>query len=322
MNYNPIRRVVASFGLQVEHMTRKATLPDLDYLVREYGSGRTAKDLARQCGVSRNVIYRALVAGGANMRKGGFVPTVSAFDPADVLAMFDSGIGSVGISKRTGATIREVNATLVANGRQPRSRSEQQLARMAAASPSERKALAAAAHAAVRGRKASPEELVKRANRRARVVSDYEVQLSSMLTQRGVQHGTQTPVGPYNCDLSIGAVAVEVWGGHWHWAGSHIAGCEERFRYIMDRGWHILVVAVSSSSPLTPAVADYVVSYCERANADPSAVREYRVIWRAGEDSTGGRADSADFSVEPPFGHARDAANGRYKRVPREAVHV
>src|SRR5690606_37643437 len=110
-------------------------------------------------------------------------------------------------------------------------------------------------------------------------------------------------IGPYNCDLAVHPVAVEVFGGGWHWHGAHYARAEERFRYIMNEGWYVLVVVVGFNGrfPLTPAVGDYVASEIERARRDPSLVGQYRVVWGAGEFSTGGRLEDDHFSIEPPF---------------------
>ena len=137
-----------------------------------------------------------------------------------------------------------------------------------------------------------------------------------MLADRGIKTIPQFPIGRYNCDLATDSIAVEVWGGHWHWHGAHLARTEERFRYIMNRRWNILVVCIQKSFPLTAAVGDYVASYIKTLSSSPPNICEYRVIWGAGEFSTGGRADDDYFSVKPPFTRAHNLTTGRYMRIP------
>lgn len=291
----------------------------MNNLVSEYESGVSVDDLARNLGIGRTTVYRKLRAAGAQMRVGQFVKSADP-DMAAALTLFNSGLGVAAVAERIGTTRIILQRAFRDAGIPTRNRSEQQFARMARMSPEDRQRLADAAHEAAKGREHTPAEKAKRARTNAARkdrASHYEVALLDMLRARGVAAVPQRPIGPYNCDIAIHPVAVEVWGGHWHWHGKHIATTEQRVRYLMDAGWHVLIVAVNSTSPLTPAVADYVVAETERLRRDPSAVREYRVIWRACEDATGGRADDDHFSVEPPFTNARDPATGQYKRVPR-----
>lgn len=317
MIHDAIGEVGATLRLKVEHMPGKLPPLNFDDIVQDYRSGMTAADIAGKLGIGTSSVIRILAGKKVSRRVGGYVPSVTP-DRDTVLDLYDSGIGAHGIAKRLGCKSRgQVQRIIIDSGRSLRDRSAQQQARMDAATREQRLALTAAAHASVRGKAQDPALLIKRAMARTKLVGRDELVLSAMLANRGISTDQQTPVGPYNCDLTSGAVAVEVWGGNWHWHGRHIARCEKRFRYIMDRGWNILVVVVNRTSPMNESVADYVASYIQESDADPSSVREYRVIWRAGEDSTGGRSDDAHFSVEPPFGGRRNPTNGRYERVAR-----
>jgi hypothetical protein len=77
------------------------------------------------------------------------------------------------------------------------------------------------------------------------------------------------------------------------------------------------MVAVNAGSPMTQAVADYVAAYIKQARSNPSAPREYRVIWGAGQFSTSGGLNDDNFSIEPPFTVTRDITTGRYYRIAR-----
>jgi len=200
-----------------------------------------------------------------------------------------------------------------------RGRGEAMSMRMARATPEERCALASAAHAAVRGRTASDAELVARAIQKSHSgahISRIETLLGTMLAERGIAIGTQTAIGRYNADITSGAVAVEVFGGNWHFYGAHARRAPERFRYILDAGWHVLIVLVTDRTPLVAAGADYVTAFIKAADSDPSGIRQYRMIGGGGEILATCGADSDELPLEYPFRAARDSA-GRYQRAGR-----
>ncbi|GAG79305.1 unnamed protein product, partial [marine sediment metagenome] len=61
------------------------------------------------------------------------------------------------------------------------------------------------------------------------------------------------------------------------WHGYHFAVVEKRFRYILNAGWTILVIAVSKLYPITSETADYIAAFIQRARRDPSLRRQYRM---------------------------------------------
>ncbi|OYT82416.1 MAG: hypothetical protein CFE48_03740 [Pseudomonas sp. PGPPP2] len=318
MSYDSTSKIPALYRFEIVNMPRKTIVPNLDDLVAKYVAGASIDDICSQFSVSRAVLYRSFSEAGVVMRNAGR-PKIEL--PTErLIEMFNSGVGISGIATYFKVAPNVIIRHLKLAGVPTRNRSEQQSARMATTAPDERKRLAQRANEAARGRVHSAEEKAQRAltnQTRSARISRYETQLFTMLVNRGIYPTTQHPIGPYNCDLAAHPVAVEVWGGHWHWTGKHAAITEERFRYLMNAGWHVMVVAVNNTSPLTAAVADYVASEIKLLRSDPSLVREYRVIWRAGEYTTRGCLEDNDFSVEPPFTYARDPATGRYKSVPR-----
>lgn len=302
------RRGVVSRGLFAQVDTRE--------IARRYAAGESRHSLMKRFGVGEKVIYRALAENGVERR-----PRRRPASADRVAEMFLSGIGVAKIAKSLGTCVPAIVEALAERGLEPRGRSEQQRARMQRASPTERKLLASAANKAMRGRARTFDEKCKmaatfeaRQNRRS---SKAENRLAEMLRARGLAPTRQKAIGPYNCDLAIPGVAVEVLGGKWHWHGDHAARAEERTRYILNAGWHLLMIAVDRSSPLTAAVADYVVAYAKGARRNPTAPREYRVIWRAGKFSTAGSADDEKITLEPPFRSRRNPATGRYETVAR-----
>jgi hypothetical protein len=91
----------------------------------------------------------------------------------------------------------------------------------------------------------------------------------------------------------------------------------ERIRYILNAGWHLLMVRIDRTAPFADATADYIISYVKRARRHPSAPRQYRVIRRAGELVASGSVKDHEFSIVPTFTSGRDPISGRYQTVPR-----
>lgn len=237
----------------------------------------------------------------------------------DVIAAFNSGIGVAGMMDAIGISVAATKTILKKNGIALRNRSQQQFARMASYTKEEIKKLTRNANIASKYRTVSVESLCKRAKTVEKKVdfwqSDSEIILAKMLLERGIETIPQKAIGRYNCDLTSNTVAVEIFGGHWHWHGQHLARTKDRVNYILDQGWDVLMVAVNQSFPLTDEVADYIASYINSRSRNPTRPREYRVIWGAAEFTTSGRLNDENFSIEPPFTSTRDTTNGQYMTI-------
>ena len=243
-----------------------------------------------------------------------------SLDADDLIRKYLAGQPENALALEFGVSRNVIRRHLLENDITPRGLSESQFLRAAQRTAAERKANAAAAHIAATGREKSfAERCLTAQTRQANGVhiSHHERTLAAMLTARGLDFIQQQAIGPYNCDLAAHPVAVEVFGGHWHWNGDHLRSTPKRFDYILNAGWHILVIPVTVSSPLTPAVADYVTSVIEETRRNPPPRCEYRVVWRAGEFVTAGSLDDDDISIEPPFASGRDPATGQYTTISR-----
>ena len=241
-------------------------------------------------------------------------------DAAYIVNEYRSGRSVNDIAGELGVSRRTIDARLINRGIRLRTQSEAEAVKWSRMTEDQRAAQVAAANEAVRGRKASEEEIVKRMKTLAQTrnnVSHHEIKLRDMLERRGVEFIPQHPIGPYLCDIACHPVAVEVWGGHWHWTGDHIKRTPKRFRYIMDAGWHIIVIPAAGKWQITDAVADDLARRIDVLRRDPSLRRQYRVIWGAGEFATGGSVDDDHITVEPPFTYRRNPTNGQYETVPR-----
>lgn len=152
--------------------------------------------------------------------------------------------------------------------------------------------------------KAAKEWEQKAKNWRVPHASTSEIILFNLLVGKGMDIILQQAVGPYNIDLGTFPVAVEVWGGAWHFSKDHT----ERFRYLFDNGWHLIIVyADPKLSPISIGAADYIVTFFEHTCLDPTTPREYRVIWGNGEIFSAGRFDDDNIARIVPRKHFLDA---------------
>jgi hypothetical protein len=244
----------------------------------------------------------------------------------DLLRRYRSGMSVNQISRHFGVARLAVNRVLRENGITPRGQSEAETLKWGRMGKHARMRQTKAAHDAVRGKPRPIHAKIKLAESVAanpvRNIGRGERELQRMLETRGLIVTPQQAVGPYNCDIGIFPVAVEVFGGHWHWSGRHLARTEERFRHFFNAGWSLFVVRISKTEPLIQRTADEIVSYFETVSGNPSRVREYRVIGGTGKFIAGGCATDDKISLEPATTNSRDPATGRYKSVPRKALRM
>lgn len=214
-----------------------------------------------------------------------------------------------------------VDRRLVNAGVTLRTQSQAEAVKWSRMNTTQRERQVAAAPQASRGRKVPLNVKISSAKAKfangSQSTSPLELRVKVALKRRGITTEKQTPIGPYNCDLTIPPVAVEIYGGKWHWHGHHLARVEDRFRYIMNAGWNIVVIAITDSFPLNRRVADYLATEINRLRSDPPKICQYRVIWGAGEFTTGGSLDDDKISIEPPFTSRRNPRTGRYETIPR-----
>jgi very-short-patch-repair endonuclease len=206
-------------------------------------------------------------------------------------------------------------------GYTPRNRTEQQLARMKRMTKEERLLLTQKAHEATRGVPASKESRAKIARahqaKGCRRNSELESAFLEMMTERGIKLAQQTAIETYNCDFTIDSIAVEIWGGNWHFTGEHAARFFERTNKIFDSGFDLIILPFFGKYQLTTEVADYIVSFLDELRRDPPATRQYWVIWGAGKAVVSGGRESINNALISPFVNRRNPSNGRYESVLR-----
>jgi len=303
MRYNTLCDVKTILSLEVVDVTAKITSIDTDYLVREYLNGRTQKSLANEFGVSQAVVSSRLVSVGIprrrNGRAGGQRKIAIPMDA--VISRYTSGESTVSIGEFFGVDRGVIRDRLIEWGIPLRGVSDANKIMMEGRTPEENARNCQAAHDAARGRKHSLSERCKMASTREKMPSNVgpsEIILYNMLLERGIDSTPQKAVGPYNCDLAAFPVAVEVWGGNFHYFGRHMERTPKRCHYFFDGGWSMLFVHVGRGlRALSATGADYIAAYIQAFRSDPSAGREYRMIWGTGEFIAAGSCDDDDATI-------------------------
>ena len=234
--------------------------------------------------------------------------------------MYLGGVSENAVAKHFGVSRAPIQRILAELGVQRRSQSESESLKWSQMTSAQRARQVAPAHRASTGRIRSLEEQCRTAQTREcrkTHVSPLENALCRRLRKHGLKPIQQKAIGPYNCDLAIHPVAVEVFGGHWHWYGQHRRIFEKRCRYILNAGWSVYILPISVNDPLSESRVSDLIAYLEAARRNPPSACEYRVVWSAGEWEVRGTINNHEIAIDPPFTHAKDPATGQYIRVRR-----
>lgn len=291
-------------------MADKTDPARVDHAVQEYLAGKRAIIVQRETGVSRTVIYKALRSSAPQLIRG----RRRRIDATEMVRLYLTGVSEKALADRFGVNRWTVRARLVENGVAARGRSEAEFVKWANMTLVQRERQVAAAHAATRGRRCSLEERIKRAHANmllGNYISHYEREFAAMLASRGVADVVlQQAVGPYNCDFGIAPVAVEIYGGYWHWGQGHLIRTPERYRYILNAGWHILAIRIIKKDGVGRAIADYTIAFVEQMRRDPTLRRQYRVIGGRAKLLAGGSIDDDEITIVPALTRRFDGRSG------------
>jgi len=301
-------------------MTRKCSPADLDHAVELYVSGMSAENAARIVHTTEVTLKSALKARGLWRDRAAMQAIKSAKMSAtamaksdlpiqEIAARYNAGESENELARAFGVSRSAIEARLLKAGvrRRDQAAANQLLAQRTPMSEHLRRIKIA--QEASRGLHHSINHRSKIAQtRQARVThsSPAERLLAMWLTNRGVATVAQQAIGPYNVDLGAYPVAVEIFGGTWHFTRDHA----KRFRYLFDQGWHVIIVFVDGRrSILTEGAADYIVTFLKEATCNPTMPRQYRVIWGEGKLCASGSANGDELAAIVP-------RRGRHGRRP------
>ena len=83
----------------------------------------------------------------------------------------------------------------------------------------------------------------------------------------------QLAIDRYNIDIAIHkpTIALEVFGGYWHFYGRHAGRFAQRCKYITDSGFTIVIVVIGRNGLNTGLIGDYIVALSQKLSSDPSS---------------------------------------------------
>jgi len=279
--------------MEVIDMTAKRTDLPLNEIIQMYIEGSTLRQLAKAYVVSPKVLLRSFKEAGVSK------PRRKTLPDQDIIQLYQAGHSLDALGRRYGVADNVIKRRLIEQAIPLRTQSEQEREKWRQMSPEQRQRQVGAAHAANKGSARDAAVLRQKAQtlQRQGRMQPLEAQVHHWLHDRGILTIPQQAIGPYNCDLGAFPVAVEIFGGNWHWYGKHAAGLLKRLHYILYQGWSVIAIHVNQMyRPLLPAAADEVATYIQLVRSNPTLIGEYRMIRGTGEFVAALRPESDDFA--------------------------
>lgn len=282
-------------------MPAKWNPPNLDDLIRRYVAGEPSTQLARQFGVDAGTVLDALRTAGVRIRAKGGHRRWMPPNPDSIIAAYVGGTSLNALSGQYGIVPAAVANFLCRNGITLRDNRTANQLMAAHRTPDENRRLTAAAHAASKGHAPSFDALCKAAQtRQERQINIYpdERQMAEWLLERDIITTFQRAIGPYNADLTTGAVAVEIHAVSE--SARYAARAPIRSRYILDAGWNLIIVWTNARRyGLTIGAANEVAAFVQETRRNPTLRGQYRVIWGDGRVAAPSGTDLTDFAFVP-----------------------
>jgi len=221
------------------------------------------------------------------------------FDPKPIVEAYLGGESELAISKRVGLKRVVIRSRLVEAGVAIRGRSEAMFLRMSKTTFKQRQELTAKSHVG-RGLMSSDSKrlmLERTAAARCKRRGFNEAPFADALNLRGLPVDEQTPCGPYNIDITVGTVAVELFTlPHERFAKARFP---ERFKFLADRGYTLLAFCFHHRDPQSFLTQlDEMVRIVDETYRLPSPSRKHRMIRCGVNRFTRFQNDLGQFAVK------------------------
>lgn len=268
-------------------MSAKIEIPNQGDLIQRYQAGETISKLAMEWDIPKTTLRRRLDKLGVREDRRSHrlktIPRLAAF-----IARYRAGESVNSLCIEAGVKRFAFTAALQRAGVHTRGQSEAETAKWQQMPADVRSRQVAHAHDAVRGTTTPLVVMQRQAIGRQRKPRTTPVErlLSQWLIDAGFPITPQKAVSCYNIDIAIDMppIAVECFGGGWHASGHHRIIHEKRFNYLLDQGWHVIIVWIDARRyPLSMGARDYIIAFAKEASRDPSMTRQYRVILGDGQ---------------------------------------
>lgn len=254
-------------------------MPDFDNLIARYIAGESVRELAGEAGINPKTIYKEI------KRRDVLRPTrIEIPNLPHIIERYLAGESEQSLAKELGVSRSVLSRRLAEHGIQRRDISDSMYIRWANATPEQKSRMLDNAHEASRGSSVPDERKERVAKTRERIsyfISPIENIMADWLREFGMSITQQKAIGAYNVDIAVNEppIAIEIFGGGWHSSGEHAARFVERFKYILNQGWHVVIVWLDARHyPLDIRAANYIVTFIEELRLNPPTISQYRVI--------------------------------------------
>lgn len=284
-------------------MPAPLTEADVDYILCGHHAGRPAVHIAKELGVSVFRVKKLIFDSGftpvcvkKKSAEAGKAARKAQLPLLELAAKYKSGVSVLQLAIRYGVSRVMIAQALRDAGVRLRGQGESELVKWAAIK-NDRTAVVrqcSAAWDAARRRVRTDEEkaaIAVAVHRKRLRIFKGEEEIAEFLRSHGFRVDHQTPVGPYNLDLSINElpIAVEV---------VHLSASDfnkprtgppggKRLEYILDRWWHVVFVIATGANHRRKILLDIcgnqLVSAVQFACRNESAAGKYRVVWGKGQ---------------------------------------
>lgn len=273
-------------------MPRKIEVPNICYWHERYMAGESTSALADELGMNPNLLLRRfaehdLPRKPAHGHTGNYRVLLPHHD--ELLRRYLAGESENKLAREAGVNRWTFRRRILAAGIIPRGKSEAETLKWAQMMPTERASQVAAAHDATRGVSQTWEKMCARAlgvEKSLPNAAPVEFTLADALRSYGLAITQQKALGIYNLDVALDelSIAVEVFGGNWHSQGNHLARFFKRSIYVLNSGWHLVILWVDGRRhPFGLGAVEYLVAFAEKARRNPTMCRQYRVILGNGQ---------------------------------------
>lgn len=239
-------------------------------------------------------------------------------DTHDLCSRYELGESELALSKHFGINRATVRRQILKAGISPRGPRDANIVSAMRLSPEFRSSRAQAAHNSVRGKTQTEEHRRKIAlsiERSPKHISPAERRLADMLRLKGFDLTPQKAIGRYNVDiaLNIDRIAVEVFGGNWHSAGRHARRFRKRTDFLLNSGWHVVLIWIDGNYPIEQGAVDQIVSLSDLIRCNKTIQPQEWVIRGDGQPSARG-GSNLDYRADIGGDHCGQFVRDEYGR--------
>lgn len=280
-------------------MARKISTTIIDNAANLVRNGFLVKDAAKEIGINAATLSKKFKEIGFKPphNRGGSNKINLPVD--DIQSMYEDGQSENAISKHFGVSRNVIRKRFLELGINPRSQSESEKLKWRQMDEKTRSNQVKNAHDAVRGSVKTMASKISLAKAREKLKYDHligfgELEFCELLTNRGIDFTHQKAIGPYNVDVAIGNIAVELTG----YLGRYTMFNPKeinRSAKLLESGYHVLGVEFDSIDTLIHC-ADEIISYINLASRLKPLDRQYWVIRCRMKDYTITTNDLGQFS--------------------------